>query len=172
MDSEDIAVLRDYCEGKGRFSEIDTYVGMESSNRTMLLPDYILSLDSDRQRRLLESLVEGTLGHIPEVAQYISLLLHALMMLAISGHSELITFAKAPLEEEYLNDRNVQAWCRAIDNEVFPKGVAFKETWHYALGLGRILHAMQSTTACRITVFLREHAVSRQLQTQLGSLSE
>ncbi len=172
MNSEDIVVLRDYCEGRGRFSEIETYMGMESSNRTMLLPDYILSLDSDLQRRLLESLVEGALGRIPEVAQYISLLMHAVMMLAISGHSELIRFAKTPLEEEYVNDQNVQAWCRAVDNEVYPKGVAFKETWHYALGLGRILHAIQSTTACRITVFLREHAVSRQLRTQLAPLCQ
>jgi hypothetical protein len=168
--ADDIAVLLDYCEGRGKFSEIDTYVGMESSNRTMLLPDYIFNVDSERQRGLLESLVEATLGRIPELEQYVALLAHALMMLVISGHSDLISFAKTSLEEGYVNDQNVKAWGRAIDNEVFPKGVAFKETWHYALMLGRILHAIDSTTACRTTVYLREHAVSSQLRTQMASL--
>lgn len=170
MSSGDIAVLLDYCESRGKFSEIDTYVGMESSNRTMLLPDYILSADSDRQQGLLESLVEGALGRIPELERHVALLMHALTMLAISGHSDLIRFAKTLLEEEYVNDQNVQGWGRAIDNEVPPKGVAFKKTWHYALGLGRILYTLDSTVACRTTVFLREHAVSPQLRAQLASL--
>ena len=170
MSADDVAVLLDYCEGRRKFSEIGAYIGMEGSNRTMLLPDYILSLNGESRQGLLDGLVKGALGQIPELERYIGLLVHSLMMLAISGHSDLVRFARASLEEEYVDDQNVQTWLRAVDNEGVPNGVEFKKTWHYALVLGRILHAVDSAAACRTIVFLREHAVSQSLRAQLTPL--
>jgi hypothetical protein len=127
-------------------------------------------VDSERQPGLLDGLVKGALGRIPELEQYVGLLTKALMMLVISGHPDLISFAKKSLEEEYVNDENVQAWLRAVDNETLPKGVEFKKTWHYALMLGTILYAIGSTAAQRTTAFLRERAASPQLSAQLASM--
>ncbi|HEY6303059.1 MAG TPA: hypothetical protein VIX14_08330 [Terriglobales bacterium] len=166
MRADDLAVLLDCCEGRGKFSEIDAYMGIEGPNRTMLLPDYVLSLNGESQQGLLDGLVKGALGQIPELERYIGLLVRPLMMLAISGHSDSVRFAHASLEEEYVGDQNVQTWLRAVDNEALPNGAEFKKTWHYALVLGRILHAVDSAAACSTIVFLREHAVSQSLRAQ------
>jgi hypothetical protein len=170
--SEDTALLIDYCEGKGRFSEINTFGGMESTNRTMILPDFILALSPARQREFLAVLVDGAAGQTPEAEKYIGLLIHPLLMLVVTGHSDLLKFALPLLESVYSNAENVEAWTQAEDNEALPSSVAFKKTWHYALILARILHGIGSVTERETTDLLRENAASFRLRNQLASLAE
>ncbi len=166
----EISTLLDYCEGRGEFSEISDYVGMEASKRTMLLPNYIRNADSGRQKMLLSDLLSGVLGKIPELEPYIALLTHALMMLAVMLDPALLEFARLPLEIEYADQENTREWLRAVNNEKLPNSILFKKTWHYALLLSRILHAVGSTSAHNTALLLKENAVSEQLRTQLASL--
>lgn len=166
----EITTLLDYCEGRGEFSEISDYVGMEGSKRTMRLPDYIRNADSGRQKVLLSDLVNGALGKIPDLEPYIALLAHALMMLTVVQDPALLEFAKLPLEVEYSDRENMRAWLSAVNNETLPNSIQFKKTWHYALLLSRILYALGSDAAYSTALQLKQNAASDQLRGQLASL--
>lgn len=171
MRSEDVPVLIDYCEGKGKFAEISTFGGMEASNRTLILPDFVLALVPPRQQEFLAVLVDGATGQIPEVGKYIGLVIHPLLMLVITGHSDLLKFATPVLDSVYGDRENVDAWMQAGDDESLPSGIGFKKTWHYALMLARILHGIGSATERTTTDLLRKRAASSRLRAQLASLS-
>lgn len=171
MRSKDVSLLIDYCEGKGSFADISTFLGMEGTDRTMILPDFVLGLPPERQREFLAVLVDGAMGQIPEVEQYIGLLIHPLLMLVITGHSALLNFAMPLLDSVYGRSENVEAWMQAEDDEALPSSVAFKKTWHYALMLARILHGMGSAAEGTTTDLLRQRATSSRLRTQLASFS-
>ena len=154
------------------FAEVGTFSGMEATNRTTIVPEFILALAPARQQELLAVLVDGATGKIPEMQKYVGLLAHPLLMLAATGHSDLLQFARQSLESVYLEGENVQTWGRAQDDEVLPSNIDFMKTWHYALMLARILHALSSTHASRTTRFLSTHAASSQLRAQMKSLCQ
>jgi hypothetical protein len=140
---------------------------MEASNGTGLFHQYFVKLSDQDKSKMLDSLVKGVLGQVPDLRPYLALLTHTLVGFAMSGQTKFIEPHIDLIEASYNDKQNIQSWVKAPDNEAIPSGIEFKKTWHYAMCLAKVLRACGSRMAVNTTEFLRENATSSRLRAQL-----
>ena len=168
---KDVGVLIDYCEGRGEFSETSTFKGMEGSYGTSLLVNHIMKLGQEDRRSFCATLVKSIAGQNVELQPYLALLVQPFLIVAMSVSPVLLDDSMTILELEYNDPDNIRYWLTAEDDEQLPANVLFKRTWHYALVLARVLHALGSSAISETTNRLRRDALSPRLRSQLDSLS-
>jgi hypothetical protein len=128
--------LIDYSKWEGRFEDKDgAYVGMGASSYSETMVNYFKSLQKQEKEELIAVIINGAIGKIDALLEYVSAIYDLIFTFILSGFSDYFMKYISLLEEEFNNEKNILLWLEAKDYDIVLNGFDYKKDWHYPLCL-------------------------------------
>ena|ERR1043165_774316 len=152
--------LKDFFEGRNKFTAAEDYYGMASSQRNNLFVAYYANLSAAEKKEMAHLIVLGAIGQLEEIQKYLSKAVLLSLGLCIRDYAQYFQDEIIALEKEFNNSENIKLWIRATNEPPEDSGLGFKKTWNYGLSLYNILRRLNSEKLKKTYEYLISHAES------------